>query len=84
MLDDFILGSPGPAANDVGCSRGLLDSEGVFANIFPPDVLDGARTQAVDAFALLCSDDDILDRTARLDEEDCIRVTTFTLASAGR
>ena len=42
-LEDFVGGLHGAAADDVGCSGGLEEGGGVFADVFPPDVLDGTE-----------------------------------------
>ena len=39
-LEDFVGGLHGTAADDVGCAGGLEEGGSVFADIFPPDVLD--------------------------------------------
>lgn len=39
--------------------NGVIDT---IANICPPNILDGARTATMNAFGLVRSDDDILDR----------------------
>lgn len=45
-LEDLVVGIPCSAADDVGSLvRGLLECGGVFADILPPNVLQGAVIQ---------------------------------------
>lgn len=82
LLNDLVRCPLRSSSDDVAGSRGLLDGEGVFANILPPDILDGAWAHAVNTLALFRADDDILQGSARLDQEDSIGVTSFGLAAA--
>lgn len=44
-LNDLVLSVEGSSADDVGVvvGSGLLEGDGVFADILPPDILDRAR-----------------------------------------
>lgn len=53
-----------------------------FANICPPDILDRARTTAVNALSLSSSDDHILDCCTRFQDEDRVSFASLTLALA--
>jgi hypothetical protein len=44
-LEDLVFGPEGTATVDVGCAGGLLQGCGVLADVFPPDVVEGAFTQ---------------------------------------
>lgn len=41
-LDDLVVGVEGTSAVDVRCTAGLLESDGIFADISPPDVVQSA------------------------------------------
>lgn len=53
-----------------------------LANISPPNVLDRARSTAVDTLSLGSTDDDVLDRSAGLQDEDSVGFASLALALA--
>ena len=59
MLDDLVVGVLSTTSNDVGGSRGLPQGDGILADILEPDVVDVARTLAVDTLSLVGTDDDV-------------------------
>lgn len=54
-----------------------------LADGLPPDVLDGAGSEAVDALDLVGPNDGVLQGTALLDDEDGVILASFALAGAG-
>lgn len=62
MLDDLVAGFVCATADNptVLASLVVLDSYSIFAHVFEPDKLEGARTIAVDALSLVLADDDVL------------------------
>jgi len=81
VLDDFVLGSRGSTASDNGVTI-ALQSEGILADCGPPYIGDGACTQAVDSLDLVLANDNILESSAILQEEDCVTVSTLLLTRA--
>jgi hypothetical protein len=59
-----------------------LERERVFADIDPPDVLDGARALAVDTLDLVLADDGVLESGTVLELEDGVRVAALDLTGA--
>ena len=53
-----------------------------FADSRPPHILDSARAEAMDTLNLILSDDQVLQRSARLDEENSVCITAFILPCA--
>lgn len=83
VLQDLIFRLAGTSTVDIGCTRGLLEGRRILAYICPPHVVERASSQAVHAFAVVRSDDDIGKHGAILQDEDCIGVTTLGLVIAG-
>lgn len=81
VLDDLVLGAGSTATADKSVAV-TLDGEGILADLLPPDVLDGARALAVNTLDLVGADDDVLEGSTVLKDEDGILVTTLLLASA--
>lgn len=79
VLDNLVGSGLSASANDAAIAI-ALERERVFAHGFPPNVLDGTGAGAVDAFDLVGADDDVAEGTAILDDEDGVRVATFSLA----
>src|SRR5258706_5840683 len=80
VLEHLVAGGPGAAADDVaGAAAGAHEGRGVLADVLPPDVLDGAGTEAVNAVAGRSADDAVLDRRAVGQLED--RVLALALAA---
>ena len=52
MLDDLVISTLGTSTLDEGVAV-TLDGESVFADVDPPDVLDGAGTLAVNTLDLV-------------------------------
>ena len=52
VLDDLVISTLGTSALDVGVTV-TLEGEGVLADVGPPDVLDVARTLAVNTLDLV-------------------------------
>lgn len=84
MLQDLVAGLAGAAAVDVRGARLLLEGGGVLADIGPPDVIEGAGAEAVDALAVVGADDNVGEGGAILEDEDSVAITTFGLIVAGR
>jgi hypothetical protein len=82
VLDHLVRGVEGAAAGDVGRAV-ALDADGVFADIFEPEVFERAGAQAVDALALVGADDDVAQGRAVFEDEDCVGFAAFALAAAG-
>jgi hypothetical protein len=74
VLHDLVLGVERSTTNNVGgvTRTRLLNGERILANIFPPDVADGACALAVDTFSLILADDDVLDGAAGLNDKDSV------------
>jgi hypothetical protein len=98
VLNDLVGGRLSTTTLDQSVTV-TLQRESILANVDPPDVLNGARTLAVNTLdlvyeVLVCdsihrvvlhtlSDDGVLEGTAVLDEEDSVSVATLGLTSAG-
>ena len=59
MLHDFVIGVLSTAADDVGGTRGLPESDSVLTNVFKPDIIDIAGALSVNALGLVSTDDKI-------------------------
>ena len=72
VLDHLVGSVVGASADDPGLAAGLVvfDADGVFADVFEPDVFEGAVAVAVDAFGLVFADDDVLQCGSGFEEED--------------
>lgn len=81
VLDNLVIGASGTAALDESVTV-TLEGEGILADLLPPDVLDGARTLAVNTLNLVGADDDVLEGGSVLKDEDSIRVAALLLTSA--
>lgn len=84
VLEDFVAGTAGTAAVDVGGSGGLAEGGGVLADVGPPDVVEGAGSFAVYALAVVGTDDDVGEGCAVLEDEDGVFFAAFGLVGAGR
>lgn len=42
VLQDFVVGVAGSSTVDIGGARALLEGGGIFADVGPPDVIEGA------------------------------------------
>jgi hypothetical protein len=82
VLDHFVGGVVGSAADDVGGAV-ALETDGVFAHVFEPDVLEVAGTEAVDALSLVFADDHVAESGAILKDEDGVFLAALGLAFAG-
>jgi hypothetical protein len=60
----------------------LLEGQGILADVFPPDILNGARALAVNSLDLVLSDDDVLQGSTVLEDEDGVLVASFSLTGA--
>lgn len=83
VLDDLVVGVLGASSGDVRGAGALLDGQSILADIFPPDVLDGAASETVDTLNLVLADDDVFKSGASFEDEDGVLVATFGLARAG-
>lgn len=81
MLDDLVLSTGGTTALDESVTV-TLEGESVLADLLPPDVLDGARTLAVNTLDLISANDDVLEGSTVLEDEDGVAVATLSLTSA--
>lgn len=72
VLDNLVGSVVGASADDPGLAAGLVvfDADGVFADVFEPDVFEGAVAVAVDAFGLVFADDDVFQSGSGFEEED--------------
>jgi len=70
VLENLVSARFGAAAVDVGCSGGLLESRGIFADVDPPDVVQGASAEAVNTFAVVGTDDDVGENGSGLKNEN--------------
>lgn len=59
MLHDLVASTLGSAANNIRLPRGLLDGDRILAHVFEPDVIEVARTEAVDTLRLISANNDI-------------------------
>lgn len=82
VLDNLVARAVSATADDVG-SAITLDGDSVLADVFEPDVLEGARALAVDTLGLVLADNDVLKSGALLEHEDGIRLSTLGLSAAG-
>lgn len=76
MLNHFVRGMVSTSTYDPGFlpSDVVLDSDGIFADVFEPDELEGARPITMDTFSLVGSNDDILKSGTRVEKEDSIGI----------
>lgn len=56
------------------CIERTYDGDGILANVFKPDKFQSAGSETVDTLHLVGTNDDILQRSALFQEEDCIIV----------
>ena len=77
----LVISAASTTAGDLG-GTSTLEGESILADGSPPDVLDRAAALTVDTLDLVLADDDVLEGSAVLQEEDGIRVATFLLTSA--
>jgi len=82
MLNDLVISILGSTPGDCRCSRGLLDGDGIFANILEPDIPQSARAQAVDTLRLVCADNNILQSSALLKQENGVAIASLFLPMA--
>lgn len=61
----------------------MLERRRVFADVYPPHVVEGARAQTVDTFTIVGTNDGVGEGSPGLEEEDSIRVTSFDLLFTG-
>lgn len=81
-LDDLVRGVEGAAALDEGGARGLLERDGVLADVLEPDVDEGAGALAVHALGLAGADDDVGEGGAVLEDEHGVLFTGLGLVFA--
>lgn len=84
MLKHLVIRIPRSPAIDIRRAGRLLERRSVLAHIGPPDVVERAFPQTVDAFAVVGADDHVGQRGAVGEEEDCVCVAAFGLVVAGR
>lgn len=84
-LEHFVICSLSSSTVDVGGSRRLLKCSSILAHIGPPDIVQCARSAAVDTFAIVGSNDDVGQDSTIFKNENCVRFTSLglALASAG-
>lgn len=72
MLDNLVVRVVGATADDPRFVPGgvSLDGYGVLADVFEPDVLEGAGAVAVDALGLVLANDHVAEGGAGLEVED--------------
>lgn len=77
VLNHFVSGVVSASTYDPGFlpSDVILDSDGIFADVFEPDELEGARPIAMDTFSLVGSNDDILESRTRAEKKNSIGIT---------
>lgn len=81
VLDDLVLSTGSTTALDESVTV-TLEGESILADLLPPDVLNGARTLAVNTLDLISANDDVLEGSAVLEDEDGVSVRALDLASA--
>lgn len=81
-LDNLVGGVESTATLDEGGTGLLLESNGVLADVLPPDVLDGAGALAVNTLSLSGTDDDVADGGTVLENEHGIGLTSLALVLA--
>lgn len=84
-MEDLVGSTSCTSADDIGSAAGLLECCCIFADIQPPNVLDGTSTTAVNTLSLTRANDGILDARAGLQDEDGSGFISLrlTLASTG-
>lgn len=81
VLDDLVFSTSSTTALDESVTV-ALEGESILADLLPPDVLDGARTLAVNTLDLISANDDVLEGSTVLEDEDGVGVLALDLASA--
>lgn len=82
MLQDLVAGLASTSSVDVRCTRRLLESGSILANINPPYVVERASTQAVYTLAVVRPNDNVGEDSAVLKDEDCVGIATLGLIVA--
>jgi hypothetical protein len=67
-----------------GTESETYDSDSVLTDVLEPDELQGAGTLTVDTLLLILSDDDVLQGSARPEDEDGIVVTALAIGASAR
>jgi hypothetical protein len=68
----------------VGRGPETYDSDSILADVLEPDKLQGTGTLTVDTLLLILSDDDVLQGSARPEDEDGIVVTALAGGASAR
>lgn len=82
VLNDLIRSVESTTTVDVGSTRSLLEGESILTDILPPDIVESARTHAVNTFAVVWSNDNVGKGTTRQDNENTITGSTLGLFAA--
>jgi hypothetical protein len=73
---DLVISTLGTSSDDFSVTV-TLEAQGVFANVGPPDVLNGTSALAVDSLDLVFTDDGVLQGSTALEDENGIGVTAL-------
>jgi hypothetical protein len=79
MLNNLIRSMISPSANNprLRTSLVILDTDGIFAHIFKPDVFECTVAIAVNTFGLIFANDDVFQGGACFEEEYCVGFACF-------
>jgi hypothetical protein len=83
VLQHFIGSVSRTTAVDPRSAGSLLEGRRIFTYIGPPDVVEGAGSEAVHAFAVVGADDNVGEGGAVCEEEHGVGVSAFGLVAAG-
>lgn len=64
-----------------GCVT-AYNGDGVLANVFKPDELEGAGAEAVDSLHLVLANDYVAERSTRLEQEHRVRVPSLAVPAS--
>ena len=84
VLNNLIFSIESSSTVNVAGSRGLFDSQGIFADVRPPDVVEGAWAKAMYSLTVVGADDDVGEYATALNQKDSIGITTLGLVITGR
>jgi hypothetical protein len=79
MLNDFVGSMISSSTDDprLGTSLVVLDTDGIFADVFEPDVFERAVAIAMYTFGLVFTNDGVFQGGASFEEENCVGFACF-------